>query len=89
MLLKAYYGKGYVGGGSRASHPVSSCLTSFKAISLRINVGPGAKVGRGKPNRGEKGVNPMFQVKVEFGASVFVSDWVFGADIRHPAKPKG
>lgn len=31
----------------------------------------------------------MFRVKVEFAASVFVSDWVFGADIRHPAKPKG
>lgn len=46
-------------------------------------------MGRATPTRGEEGVNQMFQVKVEFRASVFVSDWVFGADIRHPAKPRG
>lgn len=34
-------------------------------------------MGRGKLNRGEKGVSRLFQVKVEFGASVFVSNWVF------------
>lgn len=33
-------------------------------------------MGRGKLNRGEKGVSQLFQVKVEFGASVFVSNWV-------------
>lgn len=46
-------------------------------------------MGRGTPSRGQKGVNQMFQVKVESRASVFASDWVFGADIRHPAKPEG
>lgn len=37
-------------------------------------------MGRGKLNRGEKGVSQLFQGKVEFGASVFVSNWVFGPD---------
>lgn len=34
------------------------------------------RVGRGNLNRGEKGVSQLFQVKVEFGASVFVCNWV-------------
>lgn len=38
-------------------------------------------MGRGNLNRGERRVSQLFQVKVEFGASVFVCNWVvFGAD---------
>lgn len=50
---------------------------SLKQTLYWINAGPRARVGRGKLNRGEKGVSRLFQVKVEFGASVFVSNWVF------------
>lgn len=60
------------------AHP--QCLPvqpSLKQTLYWIKAGPRVRAGRGKLNRGEKGVSRLFQVDVEFGASVFVSNWLF------------
>lgn len=72
-----------MGGGRRwrlhwpKSHP--RCLPvepPLKQALYWIKVGLRVRAGRGKLRRGEKGVSQLFQVKVESGASVFVSNWV-------------
>lgn len=50
---------------------------SLKQTLYWIKAGPRVRAGRGKLNRGEKGVSRLFQVDLEFGASVFVSNWLF------------
>lgn len=63
--------------GSVTSHP--PCLPvepPLKRALYWINIGRRGRVGRSNLNRGEHGVSQLFQVKVEFGASVFVCNWV-------------
>lgn len=61
--------------GWSTSHPQCPPVQPpLKRALYWINVGLRVRVGRGNLNRGERGVSQLFQVKVEFGASVFVCD---------------
>lgn len=61
------------GGGGWADHPQRLPVhPPLQRALYWITIGLGVRMGRGNLNRGEKGVSQLFQVKVEFGASVFV-----------------